>query len=78
MDSLPDHAAVVGMLAAYRDREPGDIAEEIDSLELAWLISQVEQRYGVLLDLEDDDLIRMNTVSSAVETLRRTMSGAGS
>ncbi|MFB9407073.1 MULTISPECIES: phosphopantetheine-binding protein [Dactylosporangium] len=57
------------MLATYGDRRPQDVAEGIDSLELAWLIHQLEQHYGTALDLSDEDLARMSTVDGAVAVL---------
>ena len=57
------------MLATYRDRQPEQVPEAIDSLELAWLIHQVEQRYGEL-DVDDDAIARMSTVTGAVDVLR--------
>jgi hypothetical protein len=59
---------VVAMLATFGDRQPEQVPEEIDSLELAWLIHQIEQRYGEL-DVDDDMLERMSTVSGAVDVL---------
>jgi hypothetical protein len=59
---------VVAMLATYGDRQPEEITEEISSLELAWLMHQIEQRYGAL-DVDDDTLTRMSTVTGAVEVL---------
>jgi hypothetical protein len=70
---VPDRAAVISMLAAYGDRDTGAVVERIDSLGLAWLVHQVEQRYGVSLDLDDKDLSRMDTVGGAVEVLRAAM-----
>ena len=61
------------LLATYGDRAPSAVPEDIDSLELAWLVHQVEQRYSVALDLSDEDLVRMSTVDSAVEVLNRTV-----
>lgn len=63
------------MLATYRDRSIADVGEQIDSLELAWLIHQVEQRYAVTLELDDDALARMSTVSGAVSVLGETALG---
>jgi acyl carrier protein len=57
------------MLATYGDRRPEDVAEGIDSLELAWLIHQLEQHYGAPLDLADEDLARMSTVAGTLEVL---------
>jgi acyl carrier protein len=59
---------VVDMLATYGDRQPDQVPEAIDSLELAWLIHQIEQRYGEL-DVDDDMLERMSTVTGVVDVL---------
>jgi len=56
------------MLASYGDREPAEVPEAIDSLELAWLMHQLEQRYG-MLDVDDDTIARMSTVTGVVEVL---------
>src|SRR5947199_334945 len=45
--ALPGRDDVVAMLASYGDRPATAVRERIDSLELAWLVHQVEQRYGV-------------------------------
>ena len=60
---------VLGLLASFGGRQAGQLPEGIDSLELAWLIHQVEQRYGRELDLDDAALARMATVSGAAELL---------
>ncbi len=57
------------MLATFGDRHPDQVPEAIDSLELAWLIHQVEQHYGEL-DIDDDAIERMSTVTGAVDVLR--------
>jgi hypothetical protein len=64
-----ERSQVVAMLASYGDRHPEQVPEAIDSLELAWLIHQVEQRYGVL-DIDDDAIARMSTVTGAVDVLQ--------
>ena len=69
MTAAPGRAEIVAMLATYGDRRPADVGEGIDSLELAWLVHQLEQHYGVPIDLTDDDLARMSTVTGAVEVL---------
>jgi acyl carrier protein len=56
------------MLATYGDRQPDQVPEAIDSLELAWLIHQIEQRYGEL-DVDDDAIAQMTTVTGVVEVL---------
>jgi hypothetical protein len=74
--AYPDRGEVVGMLAAFGDRQADAVDDTIGSLELTWLITQVEQRYGVTLDLTDEQLVRMTTVSAAVDTLRDVLAGA--
>jgi hypothetical protein len=74
--ALPDRDEVVGMLAAFGDRPAGAVDDTIGSLELTWLITQVELRYGVTLDLTDDQLGHMTTVPAAVTTLRDVLAGA--
>jgi hypothetical protein len=67
-----DRAAVLAMLASYRSRageSGGDVPESVDSLELAWLLHQVEQRYGRSLELDDDQLELMSTVDGAAAVL---------
>ncbi len=56
------------MLATYGDRQPEQVPEAIDSLELAWLLHQIEQRYGAL-DIDDDMIARMLTVTGVVDVL---------
>ena len=60
---------VVAMLATYGDRQPEQVPEMIDSLELAWLMHQLEQRYGAL-DVDDDTVARMSTVTGVVDVLK--------
>lgn len=68
MPAQPQRSDVIAMLATYGDRLPDQVPEAIDSLELAWLIHQIEQRYGTL-DLDDTAIARMSTVTGAVEVL---------
>jgi acyl carrier protein len=58
------------------DRAPDDVSEEISSLELAWLVSQVEDRYHTTLELDDAALARMMTVSGAVAAIHQMLEGA--
>jgi hypothetical protein len=69
----PGRDDVIEMLATYRDRSRAEVSEQIDSLELAWLIHQVEQRYAVSLDLDDGALARMSTVTGAVSVLSESV-----
>lgn len=71
--SSPGRDEVVTMLATYGERAPEQVRERIDSLELAWLVHQVEQRYAVVLDLDDDALMRMTSVTGAVEVLNEVL-----
>jgi hypothetical protein len=57
------------MLATYGDRQPEQVPEAIDSLELAWLMHQIEQRYGEL-DVDDDMIARMSTVTGVLDVLK--------
>jgi hypothetical protein len=66
---VPQRSDVIAMLATYGDRQPEQVPEAIDSLELAWLIHQIEQRYGEL-DVDDDTLTRMSTVTGVVGVLQ--------
>jgi hypothetical protein len=75
MSGALERSEVVAMLASYGDRHPGQVPEAIDSLELAWLIHQVEQRYGAL-DIDDDSIARMFTVTGAVDVLRDLKAGS--
>lgn len=68
MPGAPSRADVVAMLATYGDRQPEQVPEAIDSLELAWLLHQIEQRYGVL-DLSDEVIARMSTVTGVIDVL---------
>jgi hypothetical protein len=60
---------ILEMLAGFGDRRPDQVSERIDSMELTWLIHQIEQRYGTDLDLDDSTLARMSTVSGAAGLL---------
>ncbi len=57
------------MLATFGDRQPDQVTEVIDSLELAWLMHQLEQRYG-MLDVDDDSVARMSTVTGVLDVLK--------
>jgi hypothetical protein len=73
----PDREQIIAMLAAFGDRAPEAVPERIGSLELTWPITGIEQQYSVVLDLSDDDLAQMTTVSSAVAAFRDALAGAG-
>ena len=69
MPGAPERSDVVAMLATYGDRQLEEVPEAIDSLELAWLMHQIEQRYGEL-DVDDDMIARMSTVTGVVGVLK--------
>jgi hypothetical protein len=60
---------ILTLLAGFGARRPEQVPEAIDSMELAWLIHQLEQRYNTRLDLDDGELSRMSTVSGAAVVL---------
>ena len=64
-----DRADVLQMLQPLNERTSDPGRERLSSMEVAWLVHQVEQRYSVRLDLEDDQLARLRTVSDAVQLL---------
>ncbi len=64
------------MLAAFGQRSVDEVPEQIGSLELTWLITKVELEYGVTLELSDETLMSMTTVTTAVTALRDVLTGA--
>jgi hypothetical protein len=74
--SGPDRAEVLAMLARYGDRSVDQVGEELGSLELTWLVDQIERRYGVLLELTDEVFAEMTTVTGAVRVLRAAVTAA--
>lgn len=71
--SLPERDDVLAMLARFGDRAPQEVSEELGSLELTWLVAQVEQRYDLVLDLDDEQFAGMTTVTRALAVLRETI-----
>ncbi|GAB1510493.1 hypothetical protein [Actinophytocola sp. KF-1] len=64
---------VVSMIASLGDRPVDEVGDRVDSMQLAWLMHQVEQRYGVEIELNDGQFARMSTVDGAVEVLREAI-----
>lgn len=64
---------VVAMLAAFGERAPEAVDDVVGSLELTWLIAEIEQRYSVVLELTDEQLARINTVDDATSVLREAL-----
>jgi hypothetical protein len=72
--AVPQRSDVIAMLATFGDRQPDQVTEVIDSLELAWLMHQLEQRYGTL-DVDDDTVARMSTVTGVLDVLKDLRAG---
>jgi len=66
-------ADVLTMIASLGDRTVDEVGDRVDSMQLAWLMHQVEQRYGVAIELDDGQFARMSTVDGAVEVLREAI-----
>jgi acyl carrier protein len=75
MPGVLQRSDVVAMLATFGDRQPEQVTETIDSLELVWLIHQIEERFGVL-DLDDETLDRMSTVTGVLDVLESLRVGS--
>ncbi|MFI9786778.1 acyl carrier protein [Kitasatospora sp. NPDC051984] len=73
---LPDRAEVVAMLAAFGQRAAESVPENLGSLELTWLTAEFEQRYGIELDLSDEQFAAVRTVDDAVAVLREAVLAA--
>jgi acyl carrier protein len=70
--AAPGRAEVIDWLSGLGERS-GEL-ERIDSMELAWLVHQVEQRYDV--ELGDEYLDRIKTIDDAVAVLAEVLSPA--
>lgn len=69
-DHSPLHREdVLAMLAELGTRGSDSVLERLTSMEVAWLVHQVEQRYDVELDLDDEELARLRTINDAVSLL---------
>ncbi|HST46300.1 hypothetical protein [Jatrophihabitans sp.] len=64
-----DRDDVLAMLTPLGTRGPDSTLERLSSMEVAWLVHQVEQRYGIELDLDDEQLARLRTITDAVQLL---------
>lgn len=75
-DATVGRDEIVAMLASLGARPVDAVPETIDSMELAWLLHQVEQHYGMPVDLDDGRLTGISTVSEAVDALRNWLGRA--
>ena len=71
-----DRADVLAMLAPLGTRGADSTPERLSSMEVAWLVHQVEQRYEMELDLDDEQLGRLRTISDAVQLLGESVRSA--
>jgi hypothetical protein len=72
-----DRADVLAMLAPLGTRGPDSTLERLSSMEVAWLVHQIEQRFGVELDLDDEQLAQLRTVGDAVRVLGESVRSSG-
>jgi acyl carrier protein len=61
---------VLAILAESGNRPLDVVTEQIDSLGVAWLVHEAERRFGAPLQITDDLLEEMTTVTGAVRVLR--------
>ncbi|WP_196926806.1 acyl carrier protein [Micromonospora ureilytica] len=78
MGGQPDlgRADLMTMLAELAAKPAAEVSDRIGSMELAWLVHLVEQRYERRLDLADDDLARIRTVDDALVVLRASLTAS--
>ena len=69
-------ADLVRMLAGFGDRAPGEVADELGSLELTWLVTETEQRYAVVIDLDTEEFESVRTVADAARVLNAAVRAA--
>ncbi|SBT42211.1 hypothetical protein [Micromonospora auratinigra] len=75
MTGQPDlgRADLVSMLAELTAKPVDQVADRVGSMELAWLVHLVEQRYDRTLDLTDDQLAGIRTVDDALAVFRTSL-----
>ncbi|MER5866280.1 acyl carrier protein [Kitasatospora sp. NPDC002040] len=65
----PDRSVILDMLAAFGQTAVDSVPDIIGSLELTWLTAEFEQRYGVELELSDEQFDSIRTVDDAIAVL---------
>ncbi|NES27312.1 acyl carrier protein [Micromonospora terminaliae] len=75
MTGQPDlgRADLVSMLAELTAKPVDQVPDRIGSMELAWLVHLVEQRYGRRLELTDDQLAGIRTVDDALAVFQSSL-----
>jgi hypothetical protein len=78
MAGQPDlgRADLVTMLAELTEKPAAEVGDRIGSMELAWLVHLVEQRYERQLDLTDDQLAGIRTIDDALAVFRTSLTTA--
>jgi hypothetical protein len=66
-------ADLVGMLAELTAKPVDQVPDRIGSMELAWLVHLVEQRYERRMELSDDQLAGIRTVDDALAVFHRSL-----
>ncbi|SCF14632.1 hypothetical protein [Micromonospora chokoriensis] len=76
MGGQPDlgRADLLTMLAELTAKPAAEVSDRVGSMELAWLVHLVEQRYDRRLDLTDDELAGIRTVDDALAVFRASLS----
>jgi acyl carrier protein len=72
-----ERADVLQMLQSLNERATDPARERLSSMEVAWIVHQVEQRYSVELDLDDDQLAKLRTIDDAVRLLGESLQTGG-
>ncbi|WP_430501945.1 acyl carrier protein [Micromonospora trifolii] len=75
MSGQPDlgRADLMTMLAELTAKPAAEVSDRIGSMELAWLVHLVEQRYERRLDITDDELAGIRTVDDALLVFRAAL-----
>ena len=75
MTGQPDlgRADLVSMLAELTAKPADQVSDRVGSMELAWLVHLVEQRYDRRLELTDDQLAGIRTVDDALAVFRTSL-----
>ncbi|WP_410818168.1 acyl carrier protein [Micromonospora sp. 050-3] len=78
MSGQPDlgRADLMTMLAELTAKPAADVSDRIGSMELAWLVHLVEQRYERRLDITDDELAGIRTVDDALLVFRASLTAS--
>lgn len=71
----PDREDLLRILAAFTERPPEEVGEDIDSMHLAWIVHGCEQDLGFRVDIDDPRVARARTVDELAAALRAPSSG---